>query len=57
MFIAVAIVGVLLLIALLVLVIKLSRGSRNARPGDDRFRKVGPGEVRHGEKPRATGID
>ncbi len=57
MIIVIEIVGVLFLIAVLAMLIKLNRRSRSVRPGDERFRKVGPGEVRHGEKPRATGID
>lgn len=57
MIIVIEIVGVLFLIVVLAMLIKLNRRSRSVRPGDERFRKVGPGEVRHGEKPRATGID
>lgn len=57
MIITIGIFAALLLIAVLVLLIRLKGGPRRTGPGDARFRKVGPGEVRHGEKPRATGID
>ena len=57
MIITIGIFVALLLIALLVLVIRLKGGRRRAPLGDERFRKVGPGEVRPEQKPRATGID
>jgi hypothetical protein len=57
MIITIGIVVVLLLIAVLALLIRLKGGRRRAGLGDERFRKVGPGEVRPEQKPRSTGID
>ena len=55
--IIIEVIGVLLLIGVLALLIL--RGGRSRRPqvNESRFKEVGPGEVRTGEKPRATGIN
>jgi hypothetical protein len=55
--IIVEVVGVLILLGIFLLALKAKSGTGRKKPGEDRFRHVGPGKVEARDEHRAAGLD